>query len=69
MKQRGGGWVPGLVRHCDGKVRYFTRDAAELALKVIGGSKRRQYSEKRTLHAYECPTCGFFHLGHPRRTR
>lgn len=48
---------------CPKKVAYTTPEAAEAARKR---SNRRQSSLDRRypLHAYHCPECGFWHLGH-----
>lgn len=52
---------------CAGKVRHETRDDA---LAVLGSMKRRGFLDparekaKGPLHAYRCPACGGFHLGH-----
>lgn len=50
-------------RGCEGKVRHATAaDAGEAAAKM-GGRARR-------VHAYRCPRCGCFHVGHmPRRVQ
>lgn len=44
---------------CERKVAYLERAMADKAAKRTGG-------EKRGLHSYRCPVCGFWHVGHER---
>lgn len=56
------------MRCCDGKIRYLTQSAAEVAVGAINTNKRKPQSPKRPLCAYTCPGCTFWHIGHSRRS-
>ena len=49
-------------KECAGKARHASREHAMIALKRGGDA----YAG---CHAYHCPRCGFWHLGHPVRYR
>lgn len=50
-------------RGCEGKVRHATADEAGRVAARYGGRARH-------IHAYRCPRCGFYHVGHvPRRVK
>lgn len=50
-------------RGCQGKKRYPTKAEAGVIAGAMGGKARR-------LHAYRCPRCGLYHVGHmPHRRR
>jgi hypothetical protein len=51
------------ARQCEGKVPYTNLDLAAAAI------ARAERNGNRPLHAYRCPHCSRFHLGHVRPER
>lgn len=49
-------------RACAGKVRHSRRRHAEIAARISGA-----HHADLTLVAYQCPHCGGWHVGHPRK--
>ena len=50
--------------HCDGKHGYATKAEAD---EKVAEMQAQHYEPKRRskrLHAYRCPSCGFWHCGH-----
>lgn len=56
-------YVSDIDAQCTGKKRYLTKAEAKSV-------KRTARAVDRACHAYRCPHCGLFHLGHlPRSLR
>ena len=52
----------GLVNACLKKRQYGETEARWLV-----GLAHRQRGQEGTQHAYRCPACGFWHVGHKNR--
>ncbi len=56
-------------RACEGKKRHRSPHAALLAVRGTLRQIDERYTivsaSDRNLHAYHCPHCGFWHVGHP----
>jgi hypothetical protein len=49
---------------CESKIRYGSKAAAVATLRELQGRRRGRRHEG--CHAYHCPSCGAWHLGHGR---
>lgn len=58
--------MPGRKRSCTGKHQHPPRQAA---LNHIRSLTRNRFAFRDTMHAYHCPHCGTWHVGHRRRPR
>lgn len=47
-------------KSCEGKVRHQNKDGAIIAMKKLNKARGHQGQ----LHAYQCPFCGQWHIGH-----
>lgn len=47
------------IRACPGKIRFATRETADLRARQIYAVTGNQ------MHAYDCTACDWIHLGHP----
>lgn len=47
-------------RQCEGKVKHATAENAAIAIRKVHRAKGHQGQ----MHAYRCPFCGQFHVGH-----
>ncbi len=60
---------------CAGKVRHATESDAKIHLAKLVHKLRRVIPEKTGIdnggfvHAYPCPWCGGWHVGHPKKRR
>jgi len=57
--------------HCDGKVKHFTKEAAEIAREsqVKAMRKKHHGDDWKLLRAYHCTECGFWHVGRAWKSR
>lgn len=49
--------------HCNGKLRYPSRDSAETGAAAMTLKNARR-GDDHPVHVYQCPTCGAWHVGH-----
>ena len=49
---------------CGGKIKYGSRTSAEARHESYG---KAPFMKPEPLHAYQCPVCHFWHLGHKDR--
>lgn len=49
-------------QHCFGKRAWMTRSAAKQSV------RRLKRKGSNGMHVYVCPTCGYYHVGHRRKS-
>jgi len=53
----------GMNKMCGSKIRHQTYESAQLHLIEI----KTPLNDNKIIHIYECPCCGFYHVGHRQR--
>jgi hypothetical protein len=54
-----GTWInPAHLKRCEGKVKYRAMSKAAKKAEIAS------YREGALIHAYPCPDCGYYHIGH-----